>query len=87
MDESAHFPDVLRERGIERDWIERAIHEPESVEDRADGTRHFVRRIPEYGQRWLRVVANVETEPPLLVTAFFDRRMRRRHESQGGPEE
>ena len=83
MEESAHFRHVLRERGIERVWVDRTLEEPESAEDRDDGTRHFTRRILEFDGRWLRVVVNVAVDPPVLVTAFFDRRLRSQHESQG----
>jgi hypothetical protein len=87
MEDSAHFRDVLRERGIERDWVDRTLRDPELTEDPGDGTQHFVRRTPEFGGRWLRVVVNVLVEPPRLVTAFFDRRLRRRHESEGGSQD
>ena len=76
MSESAHFRDMLRERGIERDWVERTLAEPDETEDRDDGTRHFLRRIPEHGNRWLRVIVNVAETPRRNVTVFFDRRLR-----------
>jgi hypothetical protein len=78
---------MLRERGIERAWVDRTLRDPELTEDRDDGTHHFARRIPEFGDRWLRVVVNVATEPQIRVTAFFDRRLRRRHEGQGRHQE
>jgi hypothetical protein len=77
MDESAHFLDVLAERDIRREWVELTVARPERVEDHGDRTRHFLCRIPDHGQRWLRVVVNVAAEPPVLVTVFFDRRLRR----------
>lgn len=78
---------MLRERGILRPWIDLAIEEPEWTEDRADGTRHFARRVPEHGNRWLRVIVNLEADPPLRVTAFFDRRLKELHESQSRQKE
>ena len=77
MDESSHFGDMLAERGIERGWVERTVFAPDRIEDRDDGTRHYLGRIPEYGNRWLRVVVNIAVEPERRVTAFFDRRLRR----------
>ena len=77
MEETPHFVDMLRERSIAREWVERAVGDPDRVEHREDGTSHFLKRIPENGERWLRVVVNVNTEPNLAVTAFFDRRLRR----------
>ena len=76
MSDSAHFRDMLKERGIERDWVERTLAEPDETEDRDDRTRHFLKRIPESGNRWLRVVVNVAVTPHCNVTAFFDRRLR-----------
>ncbi len=84
MDDSIHFADMLEERGIRSEWVDRTIREPEKVEEHEDGTRHFIRRIPEFGNRWLRVVVNTEDKPGLRVTAFFDRRLRRQYENQGG---
>nr|VFK66115.1 MAG: protein of unknown function (DUF4258) [Candidatus Kentron sp. UNK]VFK71745.1 MAG: protein of unknown function (DUF4258) [Candidatus Kentron sp. UNK] len=78
MRNSIHFDDMLQERGIRREWVERTIQIPDRVEDHGDGTRHFIKRIPEFGNRWLRVVVNVTLHPKKRVTAFFDRRLRRR---------
>jgi len=74
--ETRHFKDMLAERGIEREWVDRAVLDPERTEDHDDGTRHSIRRIPEFGNRWLRVIVNVEVKPERFVTAFFDRRLR-----------
>ena len=78
MSESIHFADMLNERGIDREWTERALLEPDRSEDHDDGTRHFIKQIPEFGNRWLRVVVNVKAIPEKKVTAFFDRRLRNR---------
>ena len=67
---------MLIEREIEREWVNRAVHEPDEVEDYEDGTRHFIKQIPEFGNRWLRVVVNITRTPERFVTAFFDRRLR-----------
>lgn len=50
------------------------------TEDREDGTRHFIKRTPEYENRWLRVIVNVKKRR--RVTVFFDRRLGRPHESK-----
>jgi len=71
-----HFEDMLLERQIDRLWVERAISEPESIEEPGDGTRHYLRRITEHGERWLRVIVNVSAQPPRAVIAFFNRRLR-----------
>ena len=54
-----HFEDMLLERQIDRSWVERAISEPERIEESGDGTRHYLRRITERGERWLRVIVYV----------------------------
>jgi uncharacterized protein DUF4258 len=73
-----HAEEMLVERAIDRSWIVATISNPESVE--ADPFRNGVmrayRRIPEHGNRFLRV-AYVRTDDLVKVlTAFFDRRRR-----------
>lgn len=77
MEDSIHFADMLQERGILREWVGATIETPERTEEHDDGTRHYIRRIPEFGNRWLRVIVNVTVFPEKRVTAFFDRRLRR----------
>lgn len=84
MHDSNHFVDMLEERGIRREWIDRVIQEPEKVEKHEDGTTHFIKRISEFDNRWLRVIVNTRGKSELRVTAFFDRRLRRQYENQGG---
>lgn len=75
--ESIHFIAMLRERSILREWVDRAVKEPDRVENCPDGTQHFLRKISENEGRWLRVVVNVSGNPTKFVTVFFDRRLRR----------
>ena len=56
--------------------INRALREPQEMEDHDDGTRHYLCQIVEHGRRWLRVIINIRTRPERAVTAFFDRRIR-----------
>jgi hypothetical protein len=70
-----HAEDMLAEREIEREWVERTIAQPETIE--ADARRAGVtlafRRIPERDDRILRV-AFVETDQEIrVVTTYFDR--------------
>jgi hypothetical protein len=83
FDAAGHLGDMLKERHIDRDWVQRAIDGPDEIEEHDDGTRHYLKRIPEFGNRWLRVIVNVMKQPPKGVTVFFDRRLRQRHENQG----
>lgn len=82
MDETKHFWGMLDERGITREWVERTENEPDQTQDHEDGTRHFIKQIPEFDNRFLRVIINVKDFPNRRVTAFFDRRLRRKHESK-----
>ena len=66
---------MLKERAIHPSWVEKTITAPEKIEDQSDGTRHFLARIAAHGDRWLRVVVNVQAEPNKAVTTFFDRRV------------
>ncbi len=84
MIESSHFATVLRERTIRREWVDDALAAPDRVENHADKTIHYLKRISENENRWLRVVVNEIAVPPVLVTAFFDRRLRKDDESSSG---
>lgn len=77
MEDTAHFMEMLAERRIPREWADRTTESPDRIEDQADGTRHFLKRISESGGRWLRVVVNVRSEPPKRITVFLDRRLGR----------
>jgi hypothetical protein len=77
MEFTKHFNQMLEERNIHREWVEKAVQFPDNIEDHEDGTRHFIKQFSEYENRWLRVVINVKTEPNRAITAFFDRRLRK----------
>jgi len=77
MFQTSHFKSMLSERNIQEDWVDRAIVKPDQIQDHDDGTRHFLKQIPEYGNRWLRIIVNIDAKPERAVTAFFDRRLRR----------
>jgi hypothetical protein len=75
--DSIHFTDMLNERGIQREWADRTLRAPDRIEDHEDGTKHYIKQIPEYGNRWLRTIVNMIGIPEKRVTEFFDRRLRR----------
>jgi hypothetical protein len=56
--------------------MERALTMPEAAEaDPVDpDLEHRLARIPEFGNRVLRVIVNGKKTPPHVVTVFFDRR-------------
>ena len=73
MKHSKHFEDMLLERKIDISWINVTLENPEKIEIHKDGTKHFIRRIKENDNRYLRVVINELVIPARAVTAFFDR--------------
>ena len=77
---SAHAAVTIAERKIEHAWIEHVLTQPERTEnDKTDPElRHALGRIAERDGRVLRVVYNETVIPWRVVTAFFDRSMRKR---------
>ena len=65
------------------EWVERILRQPQRVEaDAVDATLEHRLRIVEYDERVLRVIVKKDTNPLWIITFYFDRRMRRRHETQ-----
>ena len=50
MKETFHFVDMLRERGIERKWVDATLEDPDRTEDLSDGTRHYIKQILEFDE-------------------------------------
>lgn len=72
---SKHAEDTMRERGIDSAWLAAAMEAPDTTEPHPDDPTlmYAFRRIPEFGNRVLRVVYNQAKEPPHIVTVYFDR--------------
>jgi hypothetical protein len=73
-----HAQRALEEREILVKWMERTLTVPELVlSDPEDATveQHF-RRIPEFGNRVLRVAVNTAVELNRVVSVFFNRTMK-----------
>lgn len=72
-----HAQQVLTERGILIDWMERTLSDPQLVmPDPLDPElERRYRQIPEHGGRVLRVV-NTTVDPHRVVSVFFDRTMK-----------
>ena len=73
-----HARDVLQERDIPEAWLERVLNHPQRTEVDSDDPAlvHSLARIPEHGNRVLRVVVNKTVRPVRVVTVCFDRTMR-----------
>ena len=77
---SDHARTTAAEREISAEQVELCVDMPDFVERRADGTAHYCKRFDALDGRWLRVVVNEQKMPSLIVTVFFDRRLRRTHD-------
>ncbi len=73
-----HARDVLQERHIPVEWMERVIAKPELVEPSATDSTVESRfgKFPEHGNRVLRVVINKAVVPERVVSVYFDRTMK-----------
>ena len=74
---SGHTRDMLAERDLQEAWIWRVLREPDQHWSGPDGNEHFAKAIAERDNRMLHVVLNPKSQPKRVVTAFFDRRLRR----------
>jgi len=77
---SKHAQDMVDEREIPRDWVERALRNPvfEEPDHRNPGAVRAYAPIAEFGNRMLRVVYYDDDSEIRVVTLFFDRRATRR---------
>ena len=73
-----HADHMLVERAIEKAWVTLTIERPQGREEPGTGTVHYLRAIPERGGRILRVIVKSQTDPPVVITVFFDRRVQGR---------
>ncbi len=72
-----HAETALRERGLQREWVERTVKEPalRSPDPDDPEIERFFRVVPERGNRILRAAVNTKVSPWRVVSAFFDREM------------
>jgi hypothetical protein len=79
---SNHAIVVMRERKIEVQFVSECLDAPDLVDQHDDGTVHYCRKLVDCDGRWLRVVVNPGKTPLLVITAFFDRRLRRDYDNR-----
>ncbi|MCL6707067.1 DUF4258 domain-containing protein [Pseudomonas sp. R2.Fl] len=75
---TAHALTVIRERQLDANWVEQAVRAPDWRETDPSGSpaERRYRRIPECGNRILRVIC-LETDSEIrIITAFLDRKAR-----------
>lgn len=70
-----HAEDMLRERNFPRELIVEAVLNPDWTERETEEIWHAFKRV---GERVLRVVVKGNQEPYLVITEFFDRRVKGR---------
>jgi len=69
-----HAEDMLLERKIQRSLIELAIKQPDSSYIDDSGLAHLFKTIEE---KVLRVVARRENNTYIIITMYYDRRMKK----------
>lgn len=77
MRTTRYFDEICRRPDravIEKAWVERVVSRPEHERKQSDGRLRRWGRVPEAGNRWLRVV--VLDDGVTVHNAFFDRRFR-----------
>ena len=75
---TAHARQVMAERGILLEWVQRAVDAPalRNRDPYDEEVERFYLPVAERGNRVLRVAVNVTSDPWRVVTVFFDRAMR-----------
>jgi hypothetical protein len=65
----------MEERGIRREWVETVLNQPDWVEPDATQPNVLLAfgRVPDFGNRILRIVYNPDVSGFRVITAFFDR--------------
>lgn len=80
LEYTEHAVTAMNERMIPIEWVESAVVEPDlrAPDPNDPEVKRFFRRIPEHGDRVLRVAVNTSVDPWRVVSVFFDRRMKGR---------
>ena len=78
LEYTRHAAHAMTERAIPNDWVEAVVAEPSlrTPDPNDPEVERFFRRIPEHGDRVLRVAVNTRATPWRVVSVFFDRNMR-----------
>jgi hypothetical protein len=66
---------MMQERIIEEDWVTDTVNTPERTETRQDDEIHYLKRIPQNHNKFLRVIINPSVNPHRVITVLFDRRV------------
>lgn len=74
---STHAKDMLQERNISEEWVWRTIDVYTRKWPGQDDNMHYAKPIRERDSRVLHVVVNPNVDPQIIVTVFFDRRLKK----------
>ncbi len=69
---------MLQEREIAEELVWQTIEKPDRETQGDDNNVHYFKSVTELGGRVLHVVVNPHATPKKVVTAFFDRKARRK---------
>ena len=73
---SDHAKHMMNVRFIDETWIDLTLPKPDRSLTELDGNQHYLKAISENRGKVLRVVVNESTTPKIVVTLFFDRRVK-----------
>lgn len=78
FDTTKHAAAVISARGIKQEWIDFVLASPVLTHsDVVDAElEHRLAVISDYGNRVLRVIVKRDTQPMMVITAYFDRAMK-----------
>jgi len=64
---------LMLRREIELEWVMRCLDHPDRLVKLRPDRWYYLRRIPEFGNRVLKIVVNPLANPPKVITMHFDR--------------
>ena len=69
----------MAKRQLQREWVERVVAKPETIEDDEFDSEleHRLGKVPELANRVLRVIVT-KSDPMRVVTVHLDRRMKKK---------
>lgn len=71
-----HSLEQIVEREIDKSWVEDTLSNPDDIIEIDENEVHFIKKIIDYNNRYLRVIVNPKKEPITIITLFFDRRLK-----------
>ena len=70
-----HARTMMLEREIQEDWVLDTVNKPDFTEIKREDEKHYLKTIPDAGEKTLRVIVNPSGSSSRVVTVFFDRRV------------